>query len=146
MTRTIMTRDELATHRDTSHGRNHALSSDGYDDMTLAEAQKWHAVSGWGRDGWDLGDWPYVAIYIRDLNGTYQMQQIVEGDHDVYTFASREDREAAIDYMFLWYAAGQDWAPLGYEQRATLDAGELEVDPKWRGPFSWDRLEREKAS
>ena len=163
MTRAIMTRDELAAHKTASHGRDHLRSGAGYDDMELAEARKWHAVSGWGRDGWDLGDWPYVVIYTRTLTtcaicganltdgsgdgdnghwqnckdpvGRFQVMQIVEGDHDAYAFTTAEDRDAAIDYMFLWYAAGQRWAPLGYEDRAALDAGEFDVDPKWRGPF-----------
>lgn len=156
MTRAIMTRDELAAAKTTAHGRDHVHSGDGYDDMELAGTQGWHVVSSWGRDGWDLGEWPYVTIYVRDINdGTldggklrriYQMQQITEGDHTVYAFDTPEDRDAAIDYLFLWYAAGRDWAPLGYEQREDLDAGQMDdLDAKWRGAFSWGRLDAEKA-
>jgi hypothetical protein len=49
------------------------------------------------------------------------MQQIVEGDHTLYRFSSEEDRNAAIDYLFLWYAAEKSWAPLEYEDREKLD-------------------------
>lgn len=129
-----MTREELASHRNFSHGRDWTVSGDGYDDMEQAGKRRWHAEANWGRDGWNLGSWPYVAIYLRDTGDAYELQQIVEGDHDVYVFDSAQDRERAVDYLFLWYAAGQSWAPLGYEDRDALDRGELTVDAKWRGP------------
>ena len=47
---------------------------------------------------------------------------------------SEEDQHAAIDYLFLWYAADQRWAPLNYDQREALNAGTLTFDEKWRGP------------
>lgn len=139
MTTTIMGRDELARHKIGSHGRDYSRSCDGYDDMEVATAQKWNVLSAWGRDGWDLGEWPYVAISIRTLNGKFQMQQVVEGDHDLYEFATEAERTAAIDYLFLWYSAGKSWAPLTREDRARLDAGEIVVDEKYRGAFSWAR-------
>ncbi len=168
-----MGRDELAAHKVIDYGRNHGLSSDGYDDMELAERQGWRTLANWGRDGWDLGEWPYVMIYTQETRGRFdpsascqacganltdgsgdgvnghwqnctgevprevgrfELMQVCEGDHTVYRFLTEGDREAAIDYMFLWYAAGKDWAPLTWEQRTELDAGTLEVDAKWRGP------------
>ena len=98
----------------------------------------------WGRDGWNLGDWPYVMIYVRETSGRFEphhpdgrfeLMQIVEGDRTVYRFLTAADRDAATDYLFLWYAAGARWAPLGYEDRLRLDAGELTVDEKFRGPY-----------
>lgn len=154
-TRPIMTSQELAEHHVSGHGRDYRFSDDGYGDMEVAGKQGWRAIAGWGRDGWDLGDWPYVVIYTRERAETpelqlrdakWELQVIVEGDHSVYRFDSEEDRTAALDYMFLWYAAGEDWAPLKYEDRERLDAGELEVDGKFRGPFSWARADqREKG-
>lgn len=133
-TRPIMTRAELAQHEINAHGRDYEKSCDGYEDMELAESEGWSARSNWGRDGWNLGDWPYVALYTRRVGERFQLQQVVEGDHTVYQFDNETDRYAAIDYMFLWYAAGESWAPLSYEDRAKLDAGELTVDEKFRGP------------
>jgi hypothetical protein len=146
--RPVMTRDELAAHRVAAHGRDYSRSDDGYGDVEVAESEGWKVIAGWGADGWDLGSWPYVAISVRDraetpelrLRGAkYELQQVVEGDHDLYRFDSEEDRTAAIDYLFLWYAAGEDWAPLTYEDRARLDVGKLDVDPKFRGPYRRDR-------
>jgi hypothetical protein len=142
-TRPIMTAAELAEHRVNDHGRDYALSCDGYEDMGVAEQAGWHAVGNWGRDGWDLGSWPYVVLYARvtsgrfephDDAGRWELMQIVEGDHTEYRFLTEADRDAAMDYLFLWYAAAKHWAPLSEEDRARLDAGTLEVDPKWRGP------------
>ena len=131
--RPIMTAIELAAHHTGAHGRDYTVSCDGEDDMEQAAKEGWKIIASWGRDGWNLGDWPYVVISARVTDGQFEMQQVVEGDHDQYRFGSYADLEAAIDYLFLWYAAGQHWAPLGYEDRAALDAGKLAVDEKYRG-------------
>lgn len=136
ITRPLMTRDELASHQGASYGRDYAESGSGWEDMEAEENRGWHAVASWGRDGWNLGDWPYVALYTRVSVGKgYELMQIVEGDRTAWAFDSPGDRDAAIDYLFLWYAAGQSWAPLSYDDRAKLDAGELTVDEKFRGPY-----------
>lgn len=142
--RKIMTAAELREHKTTDYGRDYRESCDGYGDMEAEEKRGWHAVSGWGRDGWDLGNWPYVVISTREQHNKYGLMQTVEGDRDVYWFSSEEDRSAAIDYLFLWYAAGNRWAPLAESDREALNAGEMTFDEKWRGPFSWERCEREK--
>jgi hypothetical protein len=143
--RAIMTRNELASHQTDQYGRDYRESDDGYGDMEAESRHGWRAVASWGRDGWNLGDWPYVAMYVRTVNpGTmtdgrldrnYQLMQIVEGDRTTWSFAAETDLSAAIDYLFLWYAAGEDWAPLSYDDRAALDAGELTVDSKFRGGY-----------
>lgn len=129
-----MTAAELAEHKTGEHGRDYTVSCDGYDDMEQAAAQGWHVLSNWGRDGWDLGDWPYVAISVRTVKGKWQVQQVCEGDHTMYEFASEADRDRAIDYLFLWYAADKFWAPLKWEDRERLDRGELDVEYRFRGP------------
>ena len=146
-TRPVMTAAELRTHQVTQYGRDYSESDDGYGDMAAEKSRGWQAVSGWGADGWDLGDWPYVVIYVRpaanrfdpDKPTTFGLMQICEGDRTVYEFGSREDREAAIDYLFLWYSADEDWSPVGSsmpDARGRLDRGEIEIDPKFRGPYS----------
>jgi hypothetical protein len=136
MTRPIMTAAELRQHQTRSYGRDYRESDDGYSDMEAEEGRGWHALAGWGQDGWDLGDWPYVVIYVRDQPNSFSLMQIVEGDRTVYSFTSEEDRSAAIDYLFLWYAASRRWSPLQEEDREKLNAGELVIpDSKWRGPY-----------
>ena len=128
-----MNRAELAKHEMSQQGRDCRFSSpnfsdDGYGDIEVATKLGWTAVSSWGHDGWDLGNWPYVVISIRNVGDLYcgaawqyQMRQTVEGDTTNYGFASAEDRNAAIDYLFGWYAAKQDWWPSGIT-RGILDA------------------------
>lgn len=137
-TRPIMGRDELRTHHVTAHGRDYRLSDDGYEDIEQAEKGGWRSRASWGADGWDLGNWPYVSIQTAQRDGKFLVQQIVEGDHDLYAFDTEADRDAALDYLFLWYAAGQDWAPLTYEQREELDKGGFVADQKFRGPYRTD--------
>ena len=157
-----MTAAELRTFQVQEYGRDYAESDDGYSDMEAEEGRGWLAVANWGRDGWNLGTWPYVVMYVRNVtscgfcganltdgsgdgvNGHWQnctsnagrfgLMQIVEGDRTVWAFASQEDREAAIDYLFLWYAAGERWAPLTEGDRERLNVGELEVPAEFRGP------------
>jgi hypothetical protein len=138
ITRPMMTAAELAGCQVNQYGRDYTESDDGYDDMAAEEGRGWHANAGWGRDGWNLGDWPYVVIYTREFaddQHPFGVMQIVEGDRTVYAFASKADQDAALDYLFLWYAAGSRWAPLTEEDRGRLDAGELTVDEKFRGPY-----------
>lgn len=138
--RPIMTAAELKTFEVRQYGRDYSESDDGYSDMEAEEGRGWRPVGLWGRDGWDLGGWPYVVIYVKTSLGeqgrTYELMQICEGDRTVWSFTSEADRYAAIDYLFLWYAAGtgESWAPLTWEQREQLDKGELTFEPKWRGP------------
>lgn len=143
-TRPVMTRDELAKYEVKQWGRNYAESDDGYSDMEAEEKRGWYALSGWGRDGWDLGNWPYVVIYGRTAGDTgslfvvgrrFELLQICEGDRTAWAFETREDRQAAIDYLFLWYSADESWSPVTWKTREKLDAGELEVDEKFRGPY-----------
>lgn len=138
--RPLMTSAELATHKAESHGRDYRLSDDGYGDMEVGAKRGWVAVSAWGHDGWDLGDWPYVVISTRDHDGQFQVQQVVEGDHDLYSFENEDDRNAAIDYLFLWYGQSRSRPPVEVDREA-LDAGAVVVDDKYRGPFSWKRLD-----
>lgn len=149
MTRPVMTRKELADHQVHAYGRNYAESCDGYEDMEAEEGRGWTAISGWARDGYDLGDWPYVTIYTRpEWDGKFPLLQIVEGDRTLWSFDTEADREAAIDYLFLWYAAGDRWAQEqgAWIDREALDAGTLDVPPEFRGPFSWARLEAEEVA
>jgi hypothetical protein len=138
-----MTRDELAAHKATSYGRDDR-SDDGFDDMEINERRKWATLSGWGQDGWDIGEWPYVVISHRTKDDKYQLLQVCEGDHEVYTFDTEADRDAATDYLFIWYALGKDYSGwdaegLTHDEREALDAGTLAVPDKYRGPFSWAR-------
>lgn len=132
--RPIMTSAELAQHKVTSYGRNYSESDDGYSDMEAEEKRGWQALANWGRDGWNLGEWPYVMIYVRQ-DAKFKLMQIVEGDRTEYEFASEEERSAAIDYLFLWYSADKRWSPVTWEQRSALDSGLLTVDDKYRGPY-----------
>ena len=144
-TRPVMGAEEFNAHRVKRYGRDYAVSDDGFDDMAVARSRGWTTHSSWGRDGWDLGTWPYVSIHLRVHDGRYEVLTIVEGDHDVYSFDSEADQHAAMDYLFLWYAADQAWCPVrGSEGRQALDAGTAVVDVRFRGPFSPARLDKER--
>ena len=66
ITRPIMTAAELRTHQTEQRGRDYAESDDGYSDCEAEERRGWRVVPNWGADGWNLGAWPYVMLYVRD--------------------------------------------------------------------------------
>ena len=139
-TRPIMSADELRAHHVDAHGRNFMVSSDGYDDMELNERLGWHTQASWGRDGWDLGAWPYIVISTRHENGTFDVLSVCEGDHDVYSFSSESDQHAALDYLFLWNTQSASYVALKVD-RAELDAGRVTVDDRYRGPYRTESAE-----
>jgi hypothetical protein len=90
---------------------------DGYDVMSKVEhasaEQRWVSIGGWGADGWNLGDWPYVVIYCRNdpVSGMYQVAYYVEGDVTIYRYATARERNRAIDGLafFHWRALSESW-------------------------------------
>ena len=90
-------------------------------------SQGWSVQAGWGSKGWDLGEWPYVAYYLRTTGGKFQLLQIVEGDHSLYEFDTKELRAAAIDGIF---ERGNSFAYVQEEIAAGIITGD-----EWRGPY-----------
>lgn len=111
---------------------------DGYDIMEPALARRWRAIPSWGRDGWDLGSWPLVVVYHRDTDEQWQLAYYVEGDLTVYSYPSRELRDAATDCLAFWH-----WKNHEDEWVDTVDTVD-EAPDRLRGPFSWKRLDAEQ--
>jgi hypothetical protein len=88
-------------------------ADEGYEWMSRLSGG-WHAVPAWGRDGWDLGSWPYVvvAIYDRPVQKLFALAVYVEGDVSIREFTGYAALSAAIDDVaeFYW-RSGQHSAP-----------------------------------
>lgn len=132
-----------------------AYSGDGYrwQNATagVAEEPHWHIPGSWGRDGWDLGDWPYVQYGWVDVEDrAFGYLSYCEGDLDIYVFATREERDRKLDEsaLFHWLHRERDRHLMeGIARRRGKDVTELTVDdlpPARRGHFSWARNEKEK--
>lgn len=80
---------------------------DGYDWMERLP-RDWVPIASWGRDGWDLGSWPYaVVVEYRDAEqGVYAVGTYVEGDITVQRFETASEQYEAIDTLaeFYWRA------------------------------------------
>jgi len=67
----------------------------------------WHAVSGWGEDGWDLGSWPYVIICHYDGDSEegepFGLAVYVESDTTIQEFSTKEERDQATDETAIFY-------------------------------------------
>jgi hypothetical protein len=109
---------------------------EGYDRMNFARETGWKPISSWGRDGWDLGSWPYVIVYHR---GETELALDVEGDITLETFATVEERDSRTDELafFNWKNANEAWVQ-------GIDSHE-QMPPHLRGAFSWARLKREET-
>jgi hypothetical protein len=109
---------------------------EGYDRMNFARASGWEPISSWGLDGWDLGSWPLVVVYHR---GDTELAIDVEGDITVETFSGCEERDRRTDEtaFFYWKAHSEEWVE-GIDPHEHMPAN-------LRGPFSWKRLEDQRA-
>ena len=104
-----------------------------------ADRSSWSldAVGSWGRDGWDLGEWPYVVIsHGTTGEGQHVVKYSVEGDVDFYVTPDTATRDRITDWL----------AHFHWQHRGEVDAETFEdMPPERRGPFSWARLDAEKA-
>ena len=113
----------------------------GYDWMERLP-QGWHVESSWGRDGWDLGAWPLVAValFVDETDGRYAMATYTEGDVTVQRYGSLGALYVAVNEIaeFHW-RLGESRGPEDLPEGKGLLA-------KHCGPFSWERLERDKSA
>ena len=91
-----------------------AIYGGGYDVMEAAHEEKWRAIPGWGKDGYDLGDWPYVIVFTRNQHGRYDIMYYVEGDVTMYSAPTKEIRNAIIDEIAFFHWRGEEWVE-GYD-------------------------------
>lgn len=122
---------------------------DGYDWMEKLGGTGWGAIPNWGRDGWDLGDWPlviYAHAYDKDT-GDYLLCERVEGDVTVWAFHTKEALYEATDRCARtsWSRDPERHGEAMTEALALAEStGEELLDRRFRGPFSWARLDAEK--
>jgi hypothetical protein len=102
---------------------------DGGYEWLEALSNGWRVVPLWGRDGWNLGDWPLVCVAHYDAEGCYAEAVYVEGDLEVRTAPTRAERDALTDRTaWLYWRLGQSHGP------EDLAAEDDAVAPEHRGP------------
>lgn len=114
-------------------------ADDGYDWLARAEGDGWRAVSGWGRDGWDLGDWPYVVYCFRERvvgpRTLYERASYCEGDVAILTYSSAQDRSDDTDEsaLFHWVGNEESWITgLGLTRESRAN----QMPEHLRGPYA----------
>lgn len=117
---------------------------DGYDWISETGPRLgFHALSAWGLDGWDLGQWPYVSLSIGRREGVVTVLEYVEGDLTFRDFASESDAFGFLDAcLFFWTE------PAVEALRAAVPVVPASVEglpDRFRGPFSWHRLNASKG-
>lgn len=113
------------------------FGGDGYDFIGALDRSLWRPHSTWGQDGWDAGDWPYVVLASVEALAEYGALYYVEGDVTVASFGKAAERDAWIDVRVFWHwkARNEPWV-------AEVESVD-DLDPKYRGPFSWERCRAE---
>lgn len=114
---------------------------------------EWIIPSAWGRDGWDLGEWPYVKYGYVDVDDkAFGYLSYCEGDVTVDVFDTREARDFELDKaaLFHWLRDERQRHHMeGIARRKGKEVDTLTPDdlpPHRRGHFSWARLDREKPT
>ena len=106
----------------------------GYEWMNEGLPQGWHPEPIWGRDGWDLGAWPLVAValYADDEHERYAVAEYVEGDVDVKRYKSRGALYVAVNRIaeFHW-RLGQSRGPRDLPEGGGLLARHTGPYPGW---------------
>ncbi len=110
---------------------------DGSDWLSQLGECGWRMVPSWGRDGWDLLEWPYAAVAHFDGEDRYGLAVYEEGDVSVESFPLREARDAATDRIAVQY-----WRANGHGPRDLPDRDD-ELAPYHLGAFSLERIECE---
>lgn len=105
--RTIVTQDTRETIEGVTFLTDYHMN-DGYDWMDQINEHGWYAVSSWGEDGWDLGQWPYAVIAATstfDRGGAlYGVAVYVEGDVSCTFYRKREAQRAEITrHAHYWW-------------------------------------------
>lgn len=101
----------------------------GYDVIEALEMKGWQPISGWARDGYDLGNWPLVIVFHKNRPDAYSVVEYVEGDVTMYTCPTKELREQITDEIAFWHwhFNSEDWTK-GYESVE-------ELPQELRGPY-----------
>ena len=120
-----------------------SYAGNGYDWLQELEGG-WRPVPAWGRDGWDLGIWPLVAVAHYDGDDSFGVATRIEGDVELEVFPTREERDAATDQIaaYWWRDMARNDLP---SHPRDLPHHDDDLLPHQRGPFSRERLEREKG-
>jgi hypothetical protein len=106
----------------------------GYDWMELIGEHGWAVIPGWGCDGWDLGQWPYVmvaAIRTADSIGNlFGVATYCEGDvATTYYRTQRAQWDAITEHAFFSWKNGQAHGP------ADLPEAAAELPSRCREPY-----------
>ncbi|MGP4968542.1 hypothetical protein [Glutamicibacter ardleyensis] len=104
------------------------FSGEGYDWMGSLRGTGWDELAAWGREGWDLGSWPYIIFAVAktsdEAGELFGYCTYVEGDLTTRWYRTRAARCLAISKEAFWYwASGQADGP---EELQGLDPQEFQ--------------------
>jgi hypothetical protein len=122
----------------------------GWDWMDDVEKDGWYAVGTWGVDGYDLGQWPYVIVVVRntkdDKGRLYGYGLYCEGDVRTHWYRDRVERWEAItrEAFFYWKLNQRDAPNIGWAKTADQLPIDLRRPPGWREGMTPDERRREQ--
>jgi len=79
----------------------------GYDWMELIGEHGWAVIPGWGSDGWDLGNWPYVMVAATrtadSIGNLFGVATYCEGDVSCTFYRTKARQWDAITEQALFH-------------------------------------------
>jgi|SRR2546430_16687312 len=92
------------------------LRGGGYDVSEYVVDENWVLVPLWGKNGWNLGKWPYVMIFFRTEGDYFEVAEYIEGDITVYSCPSKEIRYQITNELAFshWKFQEEEWVD-GYD-------------------------------
>lgn len=131
-----------------SHASERFGVYDGYELGFKVAEEGYRMLTAWGLSGWDLGDYPLTQIGIRgpylspDGRHVTTVLEYCEGDITETDFDNYQQAITYIDGIALWFwKTYPNRGPGNIPEDATLDT----IPAEYRGKFSWDRLDAERA-
>lgn len=115
-------------------GDDDGYSISGYEWQEAAAETGWYTVPCWGKEGWNAGQWPYVAVALAkgtDENGTFfGMTTYCEGDLETTFYRTQAAHWDAVSRWCHWnWTNGQGDGPEGLPKEFD------ECGPEIRRPF-----------
>jgi hypothetical protein len=123
---------------------------DGYEYIAqLDQTSNWKAISSYGLDGWDAGNWPLVVIgrtLVPTDDGLWKVVERVEGDITIKAYRTADQQADAVQELVEFYWR-HDPTTYGPEiERAVKLWPKGQLPDRYKGEFSWERLAASKEA
>ncbi len=104
----------------------------GYEMMEIANTHGWTPVAGWGKDGYDLGSWPYLIVFVNRRDNQHLIATYCEGDITQYQCPTDLIRNQIITEIAFYHWKHSEYsAPPNMEKYNSTE----DLPDELKGPY-----------